>query len=563
MRFKLTLFLLTITFFSFAKNPLQPDGYVSDFAGLLKPGQEAKLEQIISDFEKKTSIEMAVVTVKSLNGNPIDKFTVELAEDWGVGKKGLDNGLVLLIAPNERKWWNAVGYGLEEHLTDAYTKSASDRILPPAFKQKMWFDGIYKLITNYQNKLGATSWGDRQAVAAELKRQREIEAAKSQEAFVNFITWVGILGALGFIIYLIYRGIVSIKNRRIREAKEAAEAKEKLDKRNEENVKFVDRFEKRINELKKYTDKHPHIKASEEALNLMRASIMSKALSMEGAKFTSDELRQLADDPLNKLGWVIDKYKELEQIKENISSGSLKAPLMTYDDRLKRFNTKNQESEYTIEYSRNKINSSCAEAWNDFNNLVAIDLTYANLSKLSRAQERCRSSQRRAEHAFTDIERELNSFEDARDYVKAKVDTIPNLIKRMHEICKHEDVDGSTRQSAGKAEIVANRFTADYTKEKVRNSKAELSEALTRITDVIRFAQRDIDAVIAAKRRKKEEEERKKREKRRREQRRRDEEAAARRRRRNSYSSSSSSSYSSGSSFGGGSFGGGGSGGSW
>src|SRR2546430_4392626 len=90
-----------------------PQGYVTDAAGVLDPSSKAQLESHLAEFERQTSNEIAVATVPSLEGETIETYAVELFKRWGVGKKGKDNGILLLVAPNDRKVRIEVGYGLE------------------------------------------------------------------------------------------------------------------------------------------------------------------------------------------------------------------------------------------------------------------------------------------------------------------------------------------------------------------------------------------------------------------------------------------------------------------
>jgi uncharacterized protein len=109
-------------------------GLVTDDAHILTTDEEVALEQKLRAFEQKTSVEMAVVTVLSLDGMSIDEYRVKLFETWKIGKKGKDNGVLLIFAPNEPpsgKVGIEVGYGLEPLLPDSVTgQIARERIRP-------------------------------------------------------------------------------------------------------------------------------------------------------------------------------------------------------------------------------------------------------------------------------------------------------------------------------------------------------------------------------------------------------------------------------------------------
>lgn len=135
-------FLLIPVFVFGYQNPGPPAGYVNDFAGMLTSDQRQSLETKISNFEQETSNELSVVTIPSLNGDSIENFAVKLFEDWDMGKKGKDNGVLLLIARDDRQMRIEVGYGLEGALTDADSFWIIQKALRPAFQGGDYYGGI-------------------------------------------------------------------------------------------------------------------------------------------------------------------------------------------------------------------------------------------------------------------------------------------------------------------------------------------------------------------------------------------------------------------------------------
>lgn len=112
-----------------------PTGYVNDNAQVLSPGARASLEAELAAFEKETSTEIAVVTVPSMDGDYIEHYAVQLFEAWGIGKNDRDNGILLLLAIEERKLRIEVGYGLEGALPDALAQRILDTEMTPLLKQ--------------------------------------------------------------------------------------------------------------------------------------------------------------------------------------------------------------------------------------------------------------------------------------------------------------------------------------------------------------------------------------------------------------------------------------------
>lgn len=121
-----------------------PPRLVNDFAGVLTPEQKAHLEQKLVEYDNSTSVQVAVVTMKTLDGAGADEFAIELGRKWGVGNKSTNNGVVLLVSmePGKRKVFIAPGYGLEETLSDYTCKTIVDAEIIPQFKQDNYYRGI-------------------------------------------------------------------------------------------------------------------------------------------------------------------------------------------------------------------------------------------------------------------------------------------------------------------------------------------------------------------------------------------------------------------------------------
>lgn len=117
-------------------------GWVNDFAGILQPETVAELEAQLSTLEKATGVEVVVVIVDSLQGTTLEDYSIRLAEDWQVGKEGQDNGIILLIAPNEQEMRIEVGYGLEPVLPDSKAGRIIRGVITPAFKVEDYDRGV-------------------------------------------------------------------------------------------------------------------------------------------------------------------------------------------------------------------------------------------------------------------------------------------------------------------------------------------------------------------------------------------------------------------------------------
>jgi uncharacterized protein len=122
----------------------EPRGYVSDFAGVLPADTKGALEEALRLAEQETTVQIAVVTVKDLGGDDINGYAVRLFEKWGIGKKGSDNGLLLITAIAERKVRIEVGYGLEGYITDSRAGRILDESVLPDFREDHFALGIVK-----------------------------------------------------------------------------------------------------------------------------------------------------------------------------------------------------------------------------------------------------------------------------------------------------------------------------------------------------------------------------------------------------------------------------------
>lgn len=122
--------------------PDKPASFVTDNANLLPAEERASLEAGLSAFAASTSIEIAVVTVPSLEGGDIDTAAVELFEQWGIGDEAKDTGVLFLVALSDRKARIEVGYGLEGALPDATAYAILQQEVLPAFREERYADGI-------------------------------------------------------------------------------------------------------------------------------------------------------------------------------------------------------------------------------------------------------------------------------------------------------------------------------------------------------------------------------------------------------------------------------------
>jgi uncharacterized protein len=119
-----------------------PQGKVNDFGKMLKPDDRAALEELLSGVERDTTAEIAVVTIRTLGGKSVEEYANRLFAEWGIGKKGRDNGVLILIARDDREMRIEVGYGLEPVLPDGLAGAIIRETFTPRFRDNQFREGI-------------------------------------------------------------------------------------------------------------------------------------------------------------------------------------------------------------------------------------------------------------------------------------------------------------------------------------------------------------------------------------------------------------------------------------
>jgi uncharacterized protein len=115
---------------------------VYDSADLLSEAQENALKEKLINYADSTSTQIVVVSIPSLEGRNINYYAAQWAHKWGIGQKGKDNGVLILVAKNDRKLAIQVGYGMEHLLTDAMSRRIIELVIIPHFKQEDYYGGL-------------------------------------------------------------------------------------------------------------------------------------------------------------------------------------------------------------------------------------------------------------------------------------------------------------------------------------------------------------------------------------------------------------------------------------
>ena len=133
--------LIPLSVFAYT-SPGKPTGFVNDFAKVLSVQEKQDIEAKLISLNRELSVEIAAVTIPALGDETIETYAVKLFQEWGIGGKEKDTGLLILVAPNDRQVRIEVGYGLEGAVTDIQSGNIIRTVMTPAFKEGKYGAGI-------------------------------------------------------------------------------------------------------------------------------------------------------------------------------------------------------------------------------------------------------------------------------------------------------------------------------------------------------------------------------------------------------------------------------------
>ena len=202
--------LLLLPFAAWSQKLPSPQGFVNDFAGLIDSRTEATMTAIAEEVRDKTGAEIAVVTVKSMAPyGSIEQFAIELASQWGVGEKGKDSGVVLVLALDERKTRIEVGRGLEGAIPDGRAGRILDSTMIPKFSRGDYaggfLDGMQVVASIVAEEFGV-DLGSFDASAVEDNSARSGSRPGTYSPFLSVLLLFLIAGGRWFLWPLLFAG---------------------------------------------------------------------------------------------------------------------------------------------------------------------------------------------------------------------------------------------------------------------------------------------------------------------------------------------------------------------
>ncbi len=181
-------------------------GPVEDKAAILSPEEKQELEQFLLALDRQTGVQIAVLTIPSLEGESLEAFSMETAETWKLGQEGEDNGILLLVALAERAIRIEVGYGLESTLTDAKSGLIIRSVMAPRFREGRYGQGIIEAVRN----MAGIATGNEEILSEQVRNPDTRDNDDTFAGLIFFIIFTLIMlsgfGKRGGLIRLLFLG---------------------------------------------------------------------------------------------------------------------------------------------------------------------------------------------------------------------------------------------------------------------------------------------------------------------------------------------------------------------
>ncbi len=190
----LTLLLALLMPLFGLKVPKQSGLAVNDYANLFSSSQKQQLETKLRQIQQETSSQVSILTIKSLEGETIEGYSIKVADQWKLGTKDKDNGLLIVVSKNDRKVRIEVGYGLEGVVTDLESDYIIRKTIIPEFRKGNYFQGLYEAT----GQLGGLITKEFQISPEELAKTKK-NATRRRKTHIP-------VGLIVFILFVIFGG---------------------------------------------------------------------------------------------------------------------------------------------------------------------------------------------------------------------------------------------------------------------------------------------------------------------------------------------------------------------
>ncbi len=514
-----------------------PTNWVTDNGNFYTPEQEIELNKLISDYEKKTSIEIGVITIDSLGDTSIEEYADQQFNRIGIGKKGADNGLLIVFSMKDRSSRIETGNGMEPFFTDTDAYDALD-VVKSSFRAGNYVEGTTNCINFITDKLGNEAFANKVLWLKQKQAKEAKEAAASQAAFMTGLTnFLIVTGIISFFI-LIY--FVDRQRRR-----KIAEEKEKI----------------RLEELRKESVRKDILDNIDKI----------KTATIDSVAFSNSKILKIKHEyTTKKLVSAIESIDRLKDEDDDIYLNSLKSLKSSILDEVYSFNKLNKDYDYEVS-SISKLDGLISDArFVNKKSLTDLDkiksygysISYTDISNYLDTMIEDTSNIKKILETDVDKAIELSKeFKDNLFHSVKNAKSVSNYLVEIEDAKSKLSIADKTFESSISNIAVYRKYLKPGELERIkseydgfRKKSSSSSDYLALILIFVSVLSSITSLTSTLRKRKSDEEEEVRREKKRKD----DED----RRRRNSYSSSSSSSYSSSSSSSSSSFGGFGGGGS-
>lgn len=170
----------------------EPQGYVTDLYGVMDTTQKIDFEQDLQAYETETGTEIAYLIVGTTEGMEIADYAVAVGNEWGVGKEGADNGVLVVTAIDDREFWIATGSQTEGYLTDATSGSIFRNTVKPYFKDGQYYEGLVASFQEIKRALNGEIIGDFENNSdPAIQNEDGFWVVAMMFVFIALISWLG------------------------------------------------------------------------------------------------------------------------------------------------------------------------------------------------------------------------------------------------------------------------------------------------------------------------------------------------------------------------------------
>ena len=194
---------------------------LEDAKGYISSSERAEIETLIREMKDQDLMQMSVLVIPSLEGENLEEYSIKVAETWKLGSANKDDGLLLLLAMEDRKMKIEVGNGIEGEITDAYSRRVIAEMVP-FMKRKEYGQAVLMVVKKMKEKMEFNlpkNVEDRRLLDEERREKQELADKQRKEEMKEFFGWIAMVGAAVLSIMGVYFFIVSFNSKEIKKVK--------------------------------------------------------------------------------------------------------------------------------------------------------------------------------------------------------------------------------------------------------------------------------------------------------------------------------------------------------